>query len=135
VVLGWLAGASVPPLVVLLPDPAAEPLFGLAAASAELAVVDCAAVGSAWAAMGCAVPLPRLAEDALDRLLKLPGREAAALIVRTFAARARERPDLRELLERAAIMRAARALPLGCWLMRLLISDSICDPAPIGPGG
>jgi hypothetical protein len=121
-VLGWLAGASVPPvLVVLVLDPAAEPLLGLAAAAPEFAVVDWAVVGSAWAA--------------LERLLKVLAREAAALIVWTFAARARERLDLRQLPERAAIVRAARALPPGCWPIRLLIIDSICDPAPIGPGG
>jgi hypothetical protein len=120
-VLGWPAGASVPPFVVLLLDPAAEPSFGVAAAAPEFAVVDCAVVGSTW--------------DAFERVLKVPAREAAALIVRTFAARARERLDLRELLERAAIMRDARALPPGCWLITLLISESICDPAPIAPGG
>ena len=95
-VLGWLAGASVPPvLVVLLLDPAAEPLFGL----------------------------------------EVLAPEAAALIVWTFAARARVRLDLRQLLERAVTMRAARALPPRCWPIRLLIIESICDPAPIGPGG
>ena len=105
VVPGWLAGASVPPLVALPLDPAAvvvgfgDPLFGLAAAAPELAV-----------------------REAFERVLKV-------------AARARRRLDLCQLLERTAIMRAALALPPRCWLTRLLISESICDPAPIGPGG
>jgi hypothetical protein len=83
-VLGWSGGASVPPLVVLLLDPAVVlagsfgvPLFGLPATALEFAVVDCAAVESACAALGalvppasdpaaagCAVALPPLREEA-----------------------------------------------------------------------
>jgi hypothetical protein len=77
VVLGWSGGASVPPVVVLLLEPAVVPLFGLPATALEFAVVDCAAVESACAALGalvppasdpaaagCAVALPPLREEA-----------------------------------------------------------------------
>ena len=82
--LGWLAGASVPPVVALSLDPAVDvawpfvdPLFGLAATTLE-AVVDWAVVGSAWAALGT-----------------LLARGATAIIARSVA-RGRERLDLCE---------------------------------------
>jgi hypothetical protein len=81
---GWLAGASVPPVVALSLDPAVvvawsfvDPLFGLATTALE-AVVDCAVVGSAWAALGT-----------------LLARGATAIIAWTLA-RGRERLDLCE---------------------------------------
>ena len=76
-----------------------------------------------------------LLDPAAEPLFGLEVLAPEAFIVWTFAARARERLDLRQLLERAVTMRAARALPPRCWPIRLLIIESICDPAPIGPGG
>jgi hypothetical protein len=90
-VLGWLAGASVPPVVALLLDPAVvvvwsfvDPLLGLTATALE-AVVDCPA----------AVPPPPLAEAAFGSMLEVLAREAMAIIARTLARR-RERLDLCE---------------------------------------
>jgi hypothetical protein len=114
----------------LLLDPAVlvlwsfvDPLLALAAAALEAG--DCAVVELAWAA---------LAEDAFERMLKALDREARAVVAWNVAP-GWERLDLCEWLARTAITRAARALPPGCRLMRPLISESICDPAPIGPGG
>jgi hypothetical protein len=139
---GSLAGASVPPLL------------GLAATALEFAVADSGVVGSAWAAVCTFAPADSdaLADSAPDASAKLTGAAAppaaplplvlkelavdeTARSARIVAVRARERLALCELLERTAIMRAARTLPRGRWLMRLLTSESICDPAPIGPGG
>jgi hypothetical protein len=93
VVLGWLAGASVPPLVVLLLDPAcapagpfvdtlfglADPLFGLALTAPEFAVAAYAAVETAGAALGTFAPPTSdpLAAAAREASCKLGGDAAA----------------------------------------------------------
>jgi hypothetical protein len=54
---------------------------------------------------------------------------AAALLVLVAT------PRLTSLLARAVGPPLGHAWPLGCWLSRLLISASIREPAPDGPGG
>jgi hypothetical protein len=114
-----------------LPDePLAAPASGTVAAGATepvLGLADAPPEGApAVEASAAAETLLRTAEDgtvfrvpARDRLVPVDSRAANTVVLKA----------------RATDALGPHTRPVGCWAMTLLSSESIRDPAPIGPGG